>query len=148
MIITNLCNASRVEALHPAFKTVFQYINSHDLLNEECGKITLDGDSIFINNVEVQGVKKEDQVLEMHRVYIDIHVVLEGVETIGWKSLEAVENITKEYSSEDDCSLSDDKPVSYTQFKAGDIAIVYPEDLHAPCIGDGKIRKLVAKIML
>ena len=148
MIITNLSNASRVEALHPAFKTVFDYVNSHDLLSEECGRITLDGESIFINNVEVRGLKREEQVLEVHRTYIDIHILLEGSETIGWKSLDAVENITKEYSIKDDCALSDDKPVSYTQLSAGDVVIVYPEDLHAPCIGDGTIRKLIAKIML
>ncbi|MGL4909210.1 MAG: YhcH/YjgK/YiaL family protein, partial [Bacteroidales bacterium] len=30
----------------------------------------------------------------------------------------------------------------------GDIVIVYPEDAHAPAIGYGKIRKVIAKIKL
>ncbi len=148
MIVTNLKNAARIEGLNPAFKTVFEYVNSHDLLNEDCGRITIDGDNIFINNVELTGLKKEEQLLELHRKYIDIHILLEGSETIGWKSLETIENITKIYSAEDDCALSDDKPLSYTQLNVGDIVIAYPEDAHAPAIGDGKIRKLIAKIML
>ena len=30
----------------------------------------------------------------------------------------------------------------------GEFAIVYPEDPHAPVIGEGKIRKLIGKVKL
>ena len=148
MIITNLNNSSRIEAIHPAFKTLFEYIKSHDLLNKECGRITLDGEALFINNVELTGLNKSEQLLEVHQTYIDVHILLRGDESIGWKPLESIENITKEYSLQDDCALSDDIPTSYTQLMPGDMVIVYPEDAHAPGIGDGKIRKLIAKVML
>ena len=148
MIITNLENATRYESLHAAFKQVFDYVKANDLLNTACGKIVLDGDNLFINNVELTGLAQSEQVLEAHRTYIDIHILLEGEEIVGWKALEEVENITKEYSSEDDCALSSDTPTSYTTLKAGGVVIVYPEDLHAPAIGVGKIRKLIAKIKL
>ena len=41
-----------------------------------------------------------------------------------------------------------DKPDTYFQFKAGQFAIFYPEDVHAPMIGEGPIKKLVVKVKL
>ena len=44
------------------------------------GRIELDGDNLFINNVNPTCVKESEQVLEVHRDYIDIHILLEGKE--------------------------------------------------------------------
>lgn len=51
MVLSNLQHSDRVESLHPLFKTVFDYVKSHDLLNTPCGRIELQGDDLFINNV-------------------------------------------------------------------------------------------------
>ena len=51
MIISNLQNSSRVESLHPLFKKLFDYVKTHDLLHTPCGRIELEGDNLFINNV-------------------------------------------------------------------------------------------------
>lgn len=148
MIISSLKYSERVEGLHPQFKRLFDYVKSNNLLDAPLGRIVMDGDDFYINNIEVQGLTREAQVLEMHEVYIDVHILLAGEETFGWKSMEQIENISKEYNPEKDCALSDDKPTSYTTLKVGEFAIVYPEDPHAPNISDGAIRKLVAKIKL
>lgn len=92
MIVSDLKNSSRIELLHPLFKQLFDYVKQHNLLKTELGRITLDGDNLFINNVDLDGVKKEKQVLELHRKYIDVHIPLSGKETIGWKPLEKLEN--------------------------------------------------------
>lgn len=41
MIVSTLKHSERIESLHPLFKTVFDYIKSHDLLNTTCGRIEL-----------------------------------------------------------------------------------------------------------
>lgn len=92
MIVSDIRESARIESLHPLFKTVFDYVKSHDLLNEPCGRIELDGDRLFINNVNPECVKAEQQVLEVHHQYIDIHILLEGEETIGWKPIEDCSN--------------------------------------------------------
>ena len=51
MIVSNLQNSSRIEVLHPLFKTLFDYVKSHDLLHAELGRIDIDGDNLFILNV-------------------------------------------------------------------------------------------------
>lgn len=148
MIISNLQNSERIESLHPAFKVAFDYIKTHDLLHETCGRIELDGDRLFINNVEPTCVAEENQVLEVHRDYIDIHVLLEGKERIGWKALEELEDEKQSYDSAADCALYTDRPTTCVDLLPGQFAIVYPEDPHAPVIGEGKIRKLIVKVKL
>ena len=97
MILTNLQNTARIEALHPRFKQLFDYVKSHDILHMECGRIELDGDNLFINNANPECMPAEKQVLEVHRDYIDVQILLEGRETMGWKALEDVTDEVKPY---------------------------------------------------
>ena len=148
MIVSNLQNSHRIEGLHPLFKTLFDYVKTHDLLHEELGRIEIDGDNLFINNVNPSCLEREKQLLELHHDYIDVHILLEGSETIGWKALEDLTTETKPYEKEGDCALYSDTPTIWIDLKPGQFAIVFPEDPHAPVIGEGKIRKLIAKVKL
>lgn len=148
MIVSNLQNTERIESLHPLFKTLFDYVKTHDLLHADLGRIEIDGNRLFINNVNPECVAPEKQVLELHHDYIDVHILLEGKETIGWKALEDLEKEVKAYSKEEDCALYADAPTTYVNLLPGQFMIVYPEDPHAPIIGQGKIRKLIAKVLV
>ena len=148
MIVSNLSNSSRMEGLHPLFKTLFDYVKGNDLLHAELGRIVLDGDNLFINNVNPECVPAEKQMLEVQHDYIDVHILLEGAETIGWKVIEDVKEEVKPYEKEGDCALYSDKPSTFVHLQPGEFMIVYPEDPHAPVIGEGKIRKLIAKVKL
>ena len=148
MIVSNLKNSERIEGLHPLFKVLFDYVKSHDLLHADLGRIEIDGERLFINNVNPECVAAEKQVLELHHDYIDVHILLEGAERIGWKALEDLQKETRAYSKEEDCALYSDIPTTYVDLLPGQFAIVYPEDPHAPIIGNGKIRKLIAKVRI
>ena len=148
MILTNLQNTERIEKLHPLFKPLFDYVKSHNLLQEPVGRIELDGDNLFINNSNPELIPAEKQVLEMHRDYIDVQILLEGEETVGWKALEDIQHISKEYNKETDYALSNDKPSCYLTIKPGQIYILFPEDPHAPIIGQGKVRKAIGKVKI
>lgn len=148
MILSDLKHSERIESLHPLFKTLFDYVKSHDLLHTELGRIEIDGENLFINNVAAEGVPAEQQPLEAHRAYIDVHILLEGTERIGWKSIKSVSNETKPYEAENDCALYTEPASAYIDLQPGEFLIVYPEDPHAPLIGNGKIRKLIGKVKL
>lgn len=148
MIVSNLQNSERIESLHPLFKQLFDYVKTHDLLHTECGRIELAGDDLFINNVNPTCVSASDQVLEVHRDYIDVHILLEGKERIGWKAIEDVIDLKQAYQKEGDCALYSDTPTSFVDLLPGQFLIVFPEDPHAPVIGEGKIRKLIGKVRL
>lgn len=148
MIVSNLQNSERIESLHPLFKQLFDYVKTHDLLHTECGRIELAGDDLFINNVNPTCVSASDQVLEVHRDYIDVHILLEGKERIGWKAIEDVTDLKQAYQKEGDCALYSDTPTSFVDLLPGQFLIVFPEDPHAPLIGEGKIRKLIGKVKI
>lgn len=148
MIVSNLQNSERIESLHPLFKQLFDYVKTHDLLHTECGRIELAGDDLFINNVNPTCVSASDQVLEVHRDYIDVHILLEGKDRIGWKAIEDVTDLKQAYQKEGDCALYSDTPTSFVDLLPGQFLIVFPEDPHAPVIGEGKIRKLIGKVKL
>ena len=66
MILSNLQHSERIESLHPLFKKAFDYVKSHDLLHTPCGRIELQGNDLFINNVNPECVTADKQVLEVH----------------------------------------------------------------------------------
>lgn len=148
MVISNLQNSDRIEPLHPLFKLLFEYVKSHDLLHATLGKVDLEGDILFLRNIAADGVPQDKQPLEGHRRYIDVHILLDGRERIGWKPLGRAVEEAKPYSEADDCVLYTDSATTYVDLLPGDFVVAYPEDLHAPLIGNGNIRKLIAKVKL
>ena len=139
MIVTNLNNTERIEALHPLFKKLFDYVKTHDILNTPCGRIDIDGDNLYINNVNPECIPAD---------YIDVQILLQGKETIGWKALEDSKEEVKPYEKDGDCALYSDTPTTWIHLVPGQLAIFFPEDAHAPVIGEGKIRKMIAKVKL
>lgn len=148
MVISSLSYADRVKYLHPSFENLFNYVLSHDLLHMDLGRIDVDGDNVFINNINPECVPEHEQQLEVHREYIDIHILLEGRERLGWRDTKTLFSCVQNYDYKSDSALYQDLPTSYVDLLPGQFAIVYPEDAHAPLIGRGKIRKLVAKVRL
>ena len=148
MILSNLQHTEWIEQLHPLFKEVFDYVKSHDLLHTECGRIELKGDDLFINNVNPTLIPAEKQVLELHRDYIDIQILLEGKERMGWKAIEDLQEEVQPYDKEKDCALYSDRPTTFVDLEPGQFTIFFPEDPHAPIIGEGKVRKLIAKVRI
>lgn len=47
MIVSNLQNSQRIEGLHPLFKSLFDYVKTHDLLHADLGRIEVDGDQFL-----------------------------------------------------------------------------------------------------
>ncbi|MCM1516869.1 MAG: YhcH/YjgK/YiaL family protein [Paraprevotella sp.] len=148
MILAKLTDSSRYEAVHPLFGQAFEYILSHDLASVSAGRIELDGDRLFINVCETDLVAAESQKLEVHRRYIDIHVPLEQVETIGWKHISDLGESEAPFDEAGDFALYDDRDVSYIPVHPGEFLAVFPEDAHAPLIGSGHQRKLIVKVLL
>lgn len=146
MILSNLNNAAELSKLGPRFKQLFDYLASHDILSAPLGRIDIDGDNLYISNVLQEGKTREERKLEIHRKYIDVQVLLEGTEMMGWKPLEEIKSYEGEYSAEKDIRFSTEKADTYFTLHAGQLAIFYPEDGHAPAIAEGKFRKFIAKV--
>jgi biofilm protein TabA len=150
MIIDSLKNAARYTSLHPHFAKAFEYINSTNLATLEDGKFDIDGDNIRGIMASKNGMTAAESIakFECHNKHIDIQVCIKGNETIGWKPRPNCVLEKGAYNIEKDVLLYDDAPDMYFNLTDMQFAIFYPEDVHAPMIGEGQIKKLVLKIKL
>lgn len=149
MILDSLKNAAQYYSLHPRFKTVFDYIASHDLAAMECGRHDIDGDNIFVNVQELDLRPESEARLELHRKYIDIQLLLEGLDEIfGWSEKVDCVKPEAEFDVEKDVQFFTDVPQCFYSVKKGQFSILFPEDGHAPMLGKGHVKKCIFKIAL
>lgn len=148
MILANLSDSARYENLHPALPRLFDYVKTHNLLTAPAGRLTLDGDALFINVVDPTLMIKDAQKLEAHRRYIDVHFPLSAPEIIGVRHLSTLGEPDAPFDEEGDAALYTAPATNYLVVEPGDFLLVFPEDAHAPIIGSGKIRKLIAKVLI
>lgn len=149
MIVDTLANAGKYLSVHPLFEKAFAYINETDLLNVADGKSDIaEGLKAIFSNAP--GKTKETSLakFECHDKHIDIQLCISGVETIGWKPREKCVTPNGDYNAEKDVQFFYDEPDTFFHLTNGQFAIFFPQDVHAPMIGEGTIKKLVIKIKI
>jgi biofilm protein TabA len=149
MIIDTISNASKYFSVHPLFEKAFAFIKETDLVGAADGKSEIaEGlKAIFSNS---PGKTKEASLakFECHNKNIDIQLCINGVETIGWKPRGKCVTPNGGYNEEKDVQLYHDGADTFFQLTNGQFAIFFPEDVHAPMIGEGEIKKLVIKVKI
>jgi YhcH/YjgK/YiaL family protein len=149
MIIDTLNNASKYTSLNPLFAKAFDFINQNDVATLEDGVIQIEeGLKVIVNTANGKTAEVSLAKFECHDKNIDIQVCVNGLETIAWKPREKCESPNGDYNSEKDVRFFNDTPDMYFQLTDGQFGIFYPEDVHAPMIGEGEIKKLVFKVKI
>ncbi len=146
MILATLAEADRYAALHPWFAHAFDFLRSTDLLALPVGRHAIDGDALFVIIENCPGRTRAEAKLECHRRYIDIQLVLEGVDEMGWKPLAQCVDPVTDYDAVRDIRFFDDAPASWIAAPAGVFCMFFPDDAHAPLVSAGTIRKAVVKV--
>ena len=88
---------------------------------------------------------------EAHRAYLDIQYIATGEEMMGWAALDTLQNSTA-YNPDKDVLFGEVAAAALTpvQVRAGQAAIFFPEDAHAPKLAVGApcaVRKIVVKVL-
>ncbi|MDD5241075.1 MAG: YhcH/YjgK/YiaL family protein [Sulfuricella sp.] len=146
MIFDTLANADRYAALHPLFPRAFAFLRDTDLMALAPGRYPVEGERLIAIVENVAARKRSDAKLECHRKYIDIQMVLEGIDEMGWKPLTDCHDPVADYSAEKDIRFFRDEPASWIATPPGAFCIFFPEDAHAPLVGSDTIRKVILKI--
>lgn len=146
MILDSLENSEQYNCVHPLFDKAFDFIKRTDFSQLEDGKIETDDPRLYFTVARLRGKDPQDAVLESHKQYIDIQAPLVGVESIGWKAGDELMIISEPYDRDKDIMFYHDYPTTYSKLYPGQFAVYFPEDGHAPGIGQGDIRKVIAKI--
>lgn len=146
MILDQLDNAHRYLTLHPLFPQAFAFLDGTDLRALAPGRYPVEGERLFAIVEAVAGRKREAARLECHRKYIDIQLVLDGVDEMGWKPVRDCREPVGDYSAERDIRFFRDAPAAWIATHPGSFCVFFPEDAHAPLVSAGSLRKVVLKI--
>lgn len=141
----NLPNNTISSALHTV-----QNISLSDL---PLGRQEVDGERLFINVVDLTTAPAAERWPEAHNKYADIHIVLDGMETIGVRPRVSSIPIEKDLLETEDSllypkTISDEQTVT---LYPGDFLVCMPEDIHRPGCCKGKsitVRKAIVKVLL
>lgn len=148
MIIDILKNAERYYSVHPLFKQAFEYMMQADMNATAPGMYAVQGDdirAIFSNNKGVPAATSCAE-FEAHNTHIDIQYCINGSEIFGWKPRATCLLPNDDYDDLKDLQLYNDNPDMFFTLTNGQFVILFPEDVHAPMIGEDSIKKLVIKV--
>ena len=152
MVVTHL-NARIPEGLstlHPLLERAFEEMARLSRENAPDGKYVIEGDELFINVISFETKTAADSLFETHKDYIDIQMMMEGEEWIGFAPKSEL-TVTKPYAP--DCELYS-MPEIYdrVRIKADKLCIIFPDEPHAPGIAvndaTGRVKKMVVKIKM
>jgi len=149
MIIDTLANASKYFSLHPSFAKAFDYINQNNVATLADGIYeTPEGLKVIVNTGMGKTAQASLAKFECHDKNIDIQLCVKGLETMAWKPREKCLTPNGEYNPDKDVRFFSDAPDMSFQLTDGQFAVFFPEDVHAPMIGDGEIKKVVIKVKI
>jgi len=146
VIFSLLSQSPRYAALHPLFPRAFAYLRDTDLNALALGVHQIIDQQLFVIVEVADGRTRAEAKLEAHRNYIDIQLVLAGVDEMGWKALSDCHQPLDEHNVARDIRFFGDAPAAWISVPPQHFCIFFPEDAHAPLVGVGAIRKVIVKV--
>ena len=145
MILDRIGQADLYTGLNPHFAKAFAFLRKQGLDKLADGRHEIDGDNVYALVVKGTGQQRSQAKLEVHRKYIDIQYLVSGCDDIGWKNHKLCKNSQGDYNPAIDTELFGDISSAWITIGPGDFAILFPQDAHAPGIGEGEFHKVVVK---
>lgn len=147
MIIGKLNDLSHYKGLSKNLDTAIDFLLHQDLSNLPLGKTIIDENKVFINRFEYYGEELDSCLIEAHQKYIDIHLVLEGAEYLGYSH---IINLTPVGSYNEETGFIEYEGAIFIQIPCykGSFILTLPEDTHMPKIklNHELIKKAVCKV--
>jgi len=149
MIYAELKDIKFYKGINKNLDKAIDFITEKKYLNADFGKNIVDGDKIYFNHPEKPTTRENtDLELEYHKKYADIHIVLEGEESIIYSPFEGCVE-TKSYNMEDDYALVKGKTQAELLMNSKNFLILFPEEPHLALLKVGEpkeIKKVIFKV--
>ncbi len=153
MIVAYLTHIAKQAASSPRLRDALNFLQQTPLQSLAVGRVEIEGSQVYALVQSYNSRPETDQPrFEAHRRYMDVQYVVSGVELIGWAPLEQL-TVTAPYNIEKDMLLGtvDAAERTLVHLAAGQAAILYPSDAHAPGLAAGAseaVKKVVVKVLL
>jgi YhcH/YjgK/YiaL family protein len=150
MIAVKLERAERQVPRLAGLARALEFLRRPDLASLPDGKYEIDGERAYAMVQRYETAAAAAPVFEAHRRYADVQYLAAGAETIAVAPLERLE-VTGPYDGQKDACFGrvEERYVSRLALNAGELAVLYPEDAHAPrlpCGAPGQVVKVVIKV--
>jgi biofilm protein TabA len=150
MIVTDIAHLGEQAALTPALRKALDFLRRVEGQTLADGRIEIDGNNVYAIAQSYQTIEDGEWAFEGHRKYLDVQYVVTGEEIIGWADAACVA-ITVPYDPAKDAWLGTvpAEQVTPVRLRAGQLAVLYPEDAHAPKRAAGQprpVKKIVVKV--
>lgn len=147
MIYTKRDRLGRYKGISRELDTAIEFLKNADLSALQMGRNDVDGDLVYINRFNYTTMPEAVASWEGHKLYADIHVVLEGEERIGVTDAASLK--AGKYDEAGDFIPYEGPVDSWVTMRPGDILVVFPEDVHMVKVqlnGASEVKKAVFKV--
>lgn len=147
MIFDSLENFRNYETVHAQFPAIGRYLGTADLRTLAVGRydITRQGSYMLVQEYETKDAG--DCFIECHREFIDLQMVVSGMEKIGVCLKKHCSE--QSYDNAKDLQILDGS-IDFITMQANEFVLLFPQDGHMPKVKAGssaaKVRKVVIKI--
>ena len=145
MIVDSLKSFEKYITLHKSFDKVYDFLQKTNLNALEEGNHIIEEGNIWCTITSYPEKElSELPALEVHDSFIDIHVVLSGVETMGFT--DRAKCLGVGYNEQKDVAYLKESPEVFVNYSESNFIICFPQDAHAPMLGGDAVKKAVIKV--
>ena len=144
MVFDSMENFNNYLCLHPHFNNVYDFIKRNNMPDMAEGRYEVNGHGAYALVKEYVTKDISETFIECHRKYIDIQILLIGMERIGICNKAEC----KEYAYDPDKDLEKlEGELNFIKMDRKSFAIFFPCDGHMPELKYGDLQEKVKKIV-
>ena len=148
MIFDRIENIDSYKGISEGMDKAFAFLKAV-AIDMEVGAILELGDGLTARCLAYETKSVHDGIAEAHKRYIDVMLMREGYEQIGYMPVNELTNFTQDYDPETDASLAKEERMTMLPFDQGSFAVFFPQDAHMPgieCDGPRPVTRIVIKV--
>lgn len=149
MIAIKLEDAARQAPRGAGLQKALDFLRRPGTLSLPDGRHEIDGEKVFALVQRYETLAAARPRFEAHRKYVDVQFIAAGAEVIGWAPLVSVRVDEPYDAGKDVCFGEAAGGWTPVRLEAGQLAVLYPEDAHAPRLAAGapaRVAKIVVKV--
>ena len=150
MIVTDLEHLGKQSPAASLLGKALYFLRRADLCGLSDGEVEIEGRRAYAIVQRYRTALTPSPRFEFHKKYIDIQYIVSGAEVIGWAPAGRMA-VTDAYDADKDICFGTVRVGEWTPvyLPAGQLAVFYPEDAHAPKMAagaPGPVIKVVVKL--
>lgn len=150
MIICTREESTTVPCMSEKFQVIMEKILSYDINQLAIGEYPIIEDKLILKVMERTLVSPEEKEYEVHEEYYDVHIPINGSETLGFATTPTTFDFIIPFDKSKDVGfVTVSGPQTNIDISNHDVVIIFPKEPHKPACTTGapfNLKKAVVKI--